>query len=159
MPLVLIITKFGELKPKNTKYCDKDEFYRLCNYKNSNDFKQLHIFKTENGNYEIFGKDKGRANSENKYEFPPPIDNVLYFGNVCVFKSVDDEYVDLTKEEWECTYESLFGGFDDIGNADDETRSMDSEIYSDEEYTKEGYLKDDFIVDDDELVEEEYLSE
>ena len=106
-----------------------------------------------------FGKDKGRANSENKYEFPPPIDNVLYFGNVCVFKSVDDEYVDLTKEEWECTYESLFGGFDDIGHADDEARSVDSEIYSDEEYTKEGYLKDDFIVDDDELVEEEYLSE
>ena len=39
------------------------------------------------------------------------------------------------------------------------TRSMDSEIYSDEEYTEEGYLKDGFVVDDnDELKEEEYLS-
>lgn len=158
MPSVIIITKFGEVKQKNTKYCDESDFYRLCNYKNTNDFKQLHVYKTNTGNYEIFGKDKGRANSENKYEFPPPIDNTLYFGNLCIFKSIGEEYVDLTKEDWDSTYESLFGGFEDICN-EDETRSLDSEVYSDEEYTTEGYLKDDFIVDDDELVEEEYLSE
>ena len=26
-------------------------------------------------------KDSGRAGSENKFEFPPPVDNELYFGN------------------------------------------------------------------------------
>ena len=59
-------------------------------------------------------------------------------------------------DEWNSVYESLFGGFEDIDN-DDETRSMDSSVYSDEDYTEEGYLKDGFVIDDDELEEEEYL--
>ena len=62
----------------------------------------------------------------------------------------------MTKQEWNLVYDNLFGGFEDIGNSDEE-RSIDSEEYSDSEYTKEGYHKDSFVIDDPELEEEEYI--
>ena len=108
--------------------------------------------------YQVYGKKNGRANTENKYDFPPPIDTLLLFGTVCILKKQDEDFVSLTKEEWDKTYETLFGGFEDLGDSDGE-RSTDSEVFSDDNYTKEGYLKDDFIVDDDELEEEDYISE
>ena len=88
---------------------------------------------------------------------PPPIDTQLYFGTLCIIKKENDSIVSITKDEWEKVYESLFGGFEDLD--DNETRSIDSEIYDEEDYTKEGYLKDNFVVDDDELEEEEYVDE
>ena len=97
---------------------------------------------------------KWGANSENKYEFPPPIDTELYFVSG-ILKREDENITDLTLDEWSSVYESLFGGFEDIEDSDEE-RSVDSEVYSSDEYTKEGYHKDSFIIDDDELVEEEY---
>ena len=30
----------------------------------------------------VYGKTNGKASSENKYDFPPPIDNTLFFGNI-----------------------------------------------------------------------------
>ena len=101
----------------------------------------------------------GRANTENKYELPPPIDTLLLFGTLCIVKKVDEHYTDLTSNDWNKTYEHLFGGFEDLGNSSDEERSQDSEYYSDDQYTEEGYLKDNFVVDDNELEEEDYIDE
>lgn len=160
MSKYILITKGGEIEQKTTKKkIEKENTFKLCNYKNNSGFEKLHTFqikKTESDDgYEIYGKKNGRANSENKYEFPPPIDKELYFGTLCIIKREDDDVVDLTTDEWETVYESLFGGFEDIENSDEE-RSLDSEVYSSDEYTKEGYHKDTFIIDDDELIEEEY---
>lgn len=164
MTKYIIIKKNGDVEQKQTRNdIDSEELYKLCNYKNAKDFKKLHYFMiNKNGEddpnncYEIYGKSDGRANSENKYEFPPPIDTNLYFGTLCIVKKEDDSFSDLTIEEWEKKYEDLFGGFEDIENSDEEERSVDSELYSSDEYTKEGYHKDSFVIDDDELVEEEY---
>ena len=154
---ILIVKKNSDIDEKNVKKIDEDKIYKLCNYKNDNNFFKLHDFEVHGSNYIIYGKTKGNANYENKYELPPPIDKELYFGSLCILKKTDDKYVDLSHGEWEEVYEYLFGGFEDIGNSEDESRSMDSEVYSDEEYTEEGYLKDGFIVDDtDELLEEEF---
>ena len=102
-------------------------------------------------------KSKGRANSENKYEFARPIDEKLFFGNILVLMKCtkSNEYHDLNTEMWEKINEILHGGFEDIGDSDDE-RSVDTDVYDEDEYTAEGYVKDDFVVDDDELIEEEY---
>lgn len=159
MPEIIIITKFGEIECKNTKCTEQSQIFKLCNYKTNTDFKCVHTYNINDSQYSVYGKEKGRANSENKYEFPPPIDSKLFFGTMCIFKSVNGNYENLSKEEWENVYEALYGGFDDINSSEEEERSMDSEIYDDNEYTKEGYLKDDFIVDDEELIEEGYISE
>lgn len=154
---IIIIKKNGDVELKRVKEINVDNIYKFCNYKSNKDFNKIHDFEVNNKIYSLYGKQNGKANQENKYELPPPVDTTLYFGTLCVIKNVDGEYKDLTIEEWNKTYEHLFGGFEDIGENDDETRSMDSEIYDDEDYTDDGYLKDGFVVSDDELEEEEYL--
>ena len=157
MITIILIKKNGDLEEKNVKNINQDQIYKFCNYKNNNDFKCLNVFKNKSYNYEIYGKTKGKANHENKYELPPPIDQELFFGTLVILKKNDENYCNISLEEWEKTYEDLFGGFEDIENSDEEERSMDSEVYEDEDYTEEGYLKDGFVIDDDELEEEEYL--
>lgn len=154
---IVLIKKNGDILNKNVKKIEEKEIYKFCGYKNDKDFNLLHTFIINKNNYLIYGKNNGKVNYENKYELPPPIDTNLYFGTLCVIKKENDNYENLLIEEWEKVYEELFGGFDDINSNESDERSMDSEIYSDDEYTKEGYLKDDFIVDDDELEEEEYV--
>ena len=106
-------------------------------------------------------KKKGRANSENKYEFARPIDEKLFFGNLLILMKCTktNSYVDIDQDMWGEVNEILHGGFEDIGNSEDDERSVDSEVYEDHEYTAEGYVKDDFVVDDDELLEEQYNEE
>ena len=152
---IVIITKYGSVEGKNVKEINNNQ-YKFCNYKSDKDFGEVHAFNHKSSRYHIFGKKNGRANNENKYEFPPPIDTTLFFGNMCIIKTdKSGEYANLSVSEWEKVYEDLFGGFEDIGGDDSDERSVDSEVYSDGEYTKEGYLKDDFIVEDDEELEEE----
>jgi len=160
------VNKNGDVEEKQTRQpITSEKIYKLCNYKNSTGFEMLHNYplqSSENNDdinsiicYEVYGKRQGRANNENKYELPPPIDTELFFGNLCILKKENDTFVDLTFDEWSNVYESMFGGFEDIEHSDEE-RSMDSEIYSSDDYTKEGYHKDSFIVEDGELEEEEY---
>jgi hypothetical protein len=99
----------------------------------------------------VYGKVTGRANQENKYDFPPPIDTTLMFGScIIVNKNSAGEPVSISEDEWDTVYEFLFGGFDDLDDKD----SDDDEDEDDEDdglpRTKEGYIKDGFIVDDDE---------
>ena len=172
MTQCIIIEKSGNIVSKKLK--NEAKKYTLCNYKNENDFKLLHIYKNvnnyKNKEFEIYGKEKGRANSENKYEFARPIDEILYFGNLLILmKNCDTEtYENLNKEMWENINEILHGGFEDISGGkinkngefiDEEDRSVDSEVYDDSEYTQEGYLKDNFVVEDDELLEEDYIED
>lgn len=160
---IVIIKKNGDPEKKSVKKIDEDNLYKNCGYKTNKDFECIHSYVVGSHEYRVFGKKVGKANYENKYEFPPPIDEVLLFGTVCIIKrNADTQDIEgLSLEEWQKVYEDLFGGFDDVGNSsDDDERSMDSEIYEDEEYTEDGYLKDGFVIsdeDNDELEEEEYL--
>jgi hypothetical protein len=107
----------------------------------------------------LFGKSSGRAGQENKYDFPPPVDEKLFMG-CCVLISKNSEtgeINDLTKERWNQCYEHLFGGFEDLGDEDSEM--SEDEIDDDVSRTKEGYVKDGFIVDDSELEAEAEVEE
>ena len=59
-------------------------------------------------NVELYAKDTGRANFENKYDFPPPIDTLLLFGD-CLLLNRDKEGVvqDLHVGDWEKIYEKV----------------------------------------------------
>lgn len=151
----LQIKSNGDVEEKNAKTLTTSNLHKCCNYKTDKDFECIHIFQFADDEYIVYGKKCGRANNENKYDFPPPIDTVLLFGTLCILKRTDDDFVSLDKKEWNKIYEVLFGGFEDLDS--EEERSVDSEVYSDEDYTKEGYLKDNFVVEDDELEEEDYI--
>tara|TARA_B100000575_G_C23142636_1_gene665501 strand:- start:6167 stop:6829 length:663 start_codon:yes stop_codon:yes gene_type:complete len=135
-----------------------EDYYKKCGFRNDKNFELRNSWKVkdegEDKYVSVFAKNNGRANSENKFELPPPLDNELYFGSILiVLHKEKDKYEledleDLTIEKWEKFYEKLYGGFEDLGEED--SYSSEEEI-DPELLTKEGYSKEDgFVVDSDE---------
>ena len=162
MPSILIVERLGGIKVLNVKKYIEEELFKKAGFKSSNGFVCHTTWKIEVANKKfnisLYGKLNGKANQENKYDFPPPIDKLLFFGNcILVNKNEIDECVDLTFNEWDACYEHLFGGFEDIGDEDSDEEELDSiELDPNVKRTKTGYIKDDFVVDDDELESDEY---
>jgi hypothetical protein len=141
MPIVIIIEKNGTLKENNIKGdLNPDEFYKIAKFKDATDFENEASWEVDvlNKTYNIslFAKTTGRAGQENKYELPPPVDEILYFGR-CLL--VNEDGSDLTINTWNIIYEALFGGFDDIGDEDSEE---DEEDLTGVTLTTTGYMKD-----------------
>ena len=155
---VLVVEKSGSIKELPLKNYDESELYKKAGHKSNDGFKVYAQWNIEDLNDKaysiyVYGKITGRANQENKFEFPPPIDTTLFFGNcLIVNKNEDDEVVSITEEEWETIYDYLYGGFEDLGDEDSEDEEDEDDGLP---RTKEGYVKDDFIVDDDEDDDEE----
>ena len=158
---VLLVDKTGTLKITTIKDYKEDELYKKCLFKKPDDFsKQTEwTIKLDGSKYKVslFAKTEGKANTENKYDFPPPVDSALYFGTcVLVGKSIGSDgaesYVSLTLVLWHKMYEKLFGGFENLDAtcAEDEEEEDELANVPDEKKTKQGYLKDGFVVDSDE---------
>ena len=161
MPSILVVEKTGVIKETTTKSFSQSDLYKKAGFKNGDDFKMVHNWTMEiNGKsttISLFGKTNGRAGQENKYDFPPPVDTVLFFGACILVADISNDGSscgNLTNDKWEEIYEALFGGFEDLGDEDSEM-SVDDED-SDVPRTKNGYVKDGFVVDDD---EDEYETE
>ena len=165
--MILNVDKSGVVSETKILSDKVSELYKKLGHKSADKMEDVSAIWSEGVNHiHVYGKTKGRAGSENKYEFPPPIDGTLFFGNVLIVlvsgDSGNEKIVDLTLNVWEVVYERLFGGFEDLvdsdGNAisekDSEEDCEDSELEG-AEYTKEGYVKDDFIVDDSDDLDEE----
>jgi hypothetical protein len=108
----------------------------------------------------VFAKTDGKANYENKYDFPPPIDTKLFFGNCAIVASLKKDgaaFTDLSLLLWEKIYEKLFGGFEDLSAtaAEDEAEEDELDKIPKELKTKQGYLKDGFVVDSSDTDEED----
>ena len=168
---IIIIDKNGVLNSLKVKEFDEEELYKKCNFKKPDGFiKQVDWkIKTEGKkwNVSLYAKTDGKANMENKYDFPPPIDTTLFFGScLLVCQEIKDngskEYVSLSIEQWDKFYEKLFGGFENLADTAAEDEEEEDELLAipSEKKTKQGYLKDDFVVDDDNEAEcEEEFSE
>ena len=159
MKKVVIISKSSSVKTENVKNFNIDDIYKKCKFRKKVDFGLRHTWNYKNNYYSIFSKDKGRANSENKYDLPPPLDNELYFGSMIVIKHTgkipkNNQVVNLEDKEWLKLYEHLFGGFEDLG---DEDSVSEEEYIPDELKTKHGYLKDGFVVSSDAEDDDEYV--
>ena len=153
---LLIVEKNGSIKESVLKSWNEEELYKKAGFKTNQGFKLATTWKVDNINkksYQIrvYGKTEGRATQENKYEFPPPIDNTLFFGSCLIVSMNGDEPLSLTTAEWTCIYDKLYGGFESVGSEDSEE---ESDEYDDVPKTKSGYAKDGFIVDDDALSDE-----
>jgi hypothetical protein len=169
---VIIVDKSASLKSITIKDYKEDELYKKCGFKKADGFvKQTEWgVKMDGKKYvvAVFAKTEGKANSENKYDFPPPVDTVLFFGScalVCSVKKDENvwELTSLSLELWEKIYEKLFGGFEDLATtcAEDEEEEDELDSIPASKKTKHGYLKDGFVVDSDSSddKEEEYGSD
>lgn len=178
-PLTLILVeKTGELKTLNVKDYKEDELFKKCGFKKETGFsKQAEWPVKYNGqrfSIMMYGKDDGKANMENKYDFPPPVDNKLLFGCCVLVGQIKDDdgnksLINLSIELWTKLYEKLFGGFEDLTSANGNKNNNDCDEYDDDadddddeddndelvnipksKKTKNsGYLKDGFVIDDE----------
>jgi hypothetical protein len=156
---IIIVEKSGTLKSLSIKDFKEEELYKKCGFKKADDFiKQVEWTAKYDGKkyfIHVYAKTDGRANSENKYDFPPPLDNKLFFGSCAILASIKSDngnskgYVDLSIPLWAKIYEKLFGGFEDLAVAAIEDEEEEDELANvpKEKKTKQGYLKDGFVVD------------
>jgi len=161
---ILIIEKTGTIKETIIKSFDETELYKKAGFKTADGFKchtTWDIDDLDGASYSIsvYGKTNGRANQENKYEFPPPIDNTLFFGSCVIINKRSDVLTNITSKEWDKIYDHLYGGFEDLGEEDSEDDESDDESDDDVVKTKSGYAKDGFVVDDDVVEEDDESSE
>ena len=165
---IVLIETNGTIKTLKTKEITEDTLYKKCGFRVSDDFLCRHTWtvKLKNNTEEpmtisVWAKKTGKANFENKYDMPPPLDKELFFGTCAIVRTASDKasskaanskstFLDLTKETWLKIYEQLFGGFEDIGEEDeyseDELENVDPKLL-----TSHGYLKDGFVVSDKEV--------
>ena len=158
---ILLIKKNGSLNITEYNEEQLDNLYKVAGLKNKKHFDFVSEWYVENEknnsyNYCVYAKTNGKAGNENKYDFPPPIDNELYFDTCVIIKKKNNVLKSIRLDEWEFVYESLFGGFEDLGEEDSEDEE-EEELGPDDKLTKSGYLQDDFVVDDDEDLDEEYI--
>ena len=170
MTVIVIVEKAGTLKSLNIKDYKEEELFKKCGFKKVDGFEkqtEWNVKISGQGKYlvSIFAKTDGKANTENKYDFPPPIDSTLFFGAcaiICSCKQDDGTFAlcDLSLELWEKIYEKLFGGFENLAATCVEDEEEEDELANIPEgmKTKQGYLKDGFVVDSDES-EHSYNSE
>lgn len=159
---VVIVEKNGTLKASTIKDFKEEELFKKCGFKKEDGFLKQHTWKVKTGGAKyfisVYAKTEGRANTENKYDFPPPIDSTLFFGNCAIVAKNDvEKYVDLSLDLWTTIYEKLFGGFEDLSAtaAEDELEEDELANVPKEKKTKDGYLKDGFVVDTSESDEED----
>lgn len=167
MPKIVIIEKTGTLKTSSVKDVTESTLYKKAGLKSSEGFVLQHTWGADDGldqSIKLYAKTIGKSGQENKYDFPPPVDETLFFGS-CILVGSDlktGKIVDLEEDDWEEIYEFLFGGFEDVGSEDsegdvdteDELEEIQKETGIVVKQTKQGYAKDGFIVDDDEVEEE-----
>ena len=153
---IVIVDKSGALKTTSVKDFKEEDLFKKCGLKKKDDFeKQVEWkLKTKGRKYvvSVYAKLNGRANNENKYDFPPPIDNHLFFGSCAIVAQNDkQEYISLSTDLWNTFYEKLFGGFEDLAATalEDEQEIDELANVPKEKKTKEGYLKDGFVVSEE----------
>lgn len=166
---IVIVEKSGQLKSLAIKEFNEEDLFKKCGFKKSEDFEKQTEWsvKLDGKKYyvNLYAKKDGRANNENKYDFPPPVDNKLFFGNCALVAKVKNDesknvFTNLTLDLWSKIYEKLFGGFEDLVATalEDENEEDELDKVSKDKKTKHGYLKDGFVVDSSDGDEDEEYS-
>jgi hypothetical protein len=153
---IIIVDKGGSLKSLTVKDYKVDELYKKCGFKKAEglELQTEWSVKIDSQKYivQLYAKLDGKANMENKYDFPPPVDNQLYFGS-CALVGLDGASrnpINLSVELWEKIYEKLFGGFENLALTCVEDENEEDELENIPKHMKTkhgGYLKDGFVVD------------
>jgi hypothetical protein len=157
--MIVIVDKTGTLKSLNVKEYKEEELFKKCGFKKADGFVKHTVWpvKIDGQKYNVamYGKLDGKANMENKYDFPPPVDTKLFFGACALVattseKGKEPHFHNLSVELWEKMYEKLFGGFENLALTvveDEEEEDELAAIPASKKTKNGGYLKDGFVVD------------
>jgi len=156
---VIIIKTVGTVTSLAIKDYDESQLFKKCGFKKPDNFKMVFggnaIIDDIKYVINIYGKTIGRHNTENKYDFPPPNDNTLFFGNCLVVACVNNTPINLTILLWNKIYDTMFGGFESIESSSNDEDDIDElENMPTHKLTKDGYLKDGFVTDTIEQIDQ-----
>jgi hypothetical protein len=87
MSRILIVEKTGVIKESSVKSYVETDLYKKAGLKSPEGFEQVHQWTIDGTTISLYGKTSGRAGQENKYDFPPPVDKILFFGSCIYFIS------------------------------------------------------------------------
>ena len=124
---VVILKKNGSIKTKDFTLLTKKKYkFNLETLQMSKHIKKsrkvIHTYNVDKINLIIIGSNKGKHTNINKHELPPPIDNNILYNDLIVIKTdLKNNIQDLTKDEYDKYYETLFGGFEELGSEDTDT--------------------------------------
>ncbi len=119
---------------------------------------QLGKYSFEGTTIFMYGYKEGKAGSENKYEFPPPYDSLLPFGDVLLIASQSKSIaspISYTVAQWEAFYEQAMGGFDSIGSNDEELSDAAEESEEEIDAVPSDVEEEEEVVPDEEPESEE----
>ena len=146
MKTAVLVEKNGNSKTVSLKSFSLEELCKKAGFKSINGFECHQTWKlNDNTTVYLYGKQTGRANQENKFEFPPPVNNLFFGACILCHKNTLNDFIDLTSNDWEQYYEELYGGFEDIQT--DEELSIEEKCDKNQ-LTTTGYIKDGFVVED-----------
>lgn len=151
---VVIVGKGGEVREARVTDAEALTLAKKCGFKSASAFSKRASWPAagdSNFTIELWARDEGRAGSENKYDFPPPVDSSLFFGACCLVgrRQHSATIEDLQAVTWARTYEKLFGGFDDVTQEEEESADELEEVAPEMKTECGGYLRDGFVTDDD----------
>lgn len=143
----VLVTRNGDLA--EVTLGEEVDYYKLCGFRNPGGFIVQHEWAVNETRVRLFAKTAGKANTENKYEFPPPVAEALFFGKCLLVGDAD-----LSTVQWVAIYGELMGGFESL---DEEEEEEEEDTTDRTKFTKEGYSKEDgFVVSDDSDAELEF---
>ena len=152
---IILIDKEGILNNQKIKEFKEENLFKKCGFKNDNNFSMIHCWKlTTCGDIaciKLFAKNKGKSTYENKYDFPHPVNTLLFGNSILVGYSCDNIAMPLSIPIWEDAIIEINKGFDNLDKLAEEDENEEDELalVSSDKLTKDGYLKDGFIVDSD----------
>ena len=156
MVKIVVVNKGGDCVETDFKNFDETELFKKCQFRKSDGFEKQHSWSIKcdgsKHNISVYARIAGKHNIINKFEFPPPVDTTLFYGNCAlVNRNLDNEVCDLDIELWNKIYTKLFGGFENLDDtAEQDEKEVDELENVPAKYkTKEGFLKDGFVVDND----------
>ena len=149
---IILVDKIACLKKYKIKEFSIEHLYKKCGFKNDNNFQAICEWKVSINNIHfirLYGKSKGKANYENKYEFPHPFNTLLFGTAVLVGFNESNHPCSISLDEWNNAIIIINKGIFDLAKTkeEDDHEIDELELIPDKYKTKQGYLKDGFVID------------
>jgi len=149
---IILVDKIACLKKYKIKEFSIEHLYKKCGFKNDNNFQSICEWKVKLNNIHfirLYGKSKGKANYENKYEFPHPFNSLLFGTAVLVGFNESNHPCSISLDEWNNAIIIINKGIFDLAKTKEEDDNEIDELalIPDKYKTTQGYLKDGFVID------------
>lgn len=98
MTMLTVIMVHTEGSVTEKQVADLEKLYTVCQFRNETNFTCLTTWNKQGITYQLYGKPKNKNTKLNHYTFP--FTQEQYYGNLCLVKKVEDDYENLTIQEW-----------------------------------------------------------